>query len=85
MLVGLFPIIFVATICRMAGKPKAPEKVKSYMLRVRMTEAERSLVEEAARLKSLEVSTWVRFEVVALARKLLSKKPQVKKGAGGGT
>ena len=57
----------------MAGKPKKPEQVKTYMLRVRMTEAERALLEEAARTKSLETSTWARSELVALARKLLGK------------
>jgi uncharacterized protein (DUF1778 family) len=65
---------FVATIDRMAGKPKDPEKVKNNTLRVRLTEAERKLVDEAAQKKSLETSTWVRSEIVALARKLLSKK-----------
>jgi hypothetical protein len=58
----------------MAGKPKKPEQVKSYMLRVRMTEAERALLEEAAKSKSLETSTWARSELVALARKLLARK-----------
>ena len=57
----------------MAGKPKRPDQVKSYMLRVRMTEAERALVEEAARARSLETSTWARSELVALARKTLRK------------
>jgi uncharacterized protein (DUF1778 family) len=55
----------------MAGKPKKLDQVKTYMLRVRMTEAERALLEEAARTKSLETSTWARSELVALARKIL--------------
>jgi len=58
----------------MAGKPKKPEQVKTYMLRVRMTEEERALLEEAARHKSLETSTWARSELVALARKILGWK-----------
>jgi uncharacterized protein (DUF1778 family) len=58
----------------MAGKPKKPEQVKTYMLRVRMTEAERDLIEEAARVRSLETSTWARSELVALARKMLAKR-----------
>jgi hypothetical protein len=58
----------------MAGKPKAPARVKSYTLRIRMTEAERVLVEDAARLKSLETSTWARMELVALARRIAAKK-----------
>jgi uncharacterized protein (DUF1778 family) len=52
----------------MAGKPKAPELVKTYMLRIRMTDADRELIEAAARLRSLETSTWARSELVALAR-----------------
>lgn len=61
----------------MAGKPKKPEQVKSYTLRVRMTEAERTLLEEAARVKSLETSTWARFELVRLANasRKRAKKP----------
>jgi uncharacterized protein (DUF1778 family) len=51
-------------------KPKAEKK--TFMLRIRMTEEERKLLEEAAKLKSLETSTWARSELVALARALLS-------------
>lgn len=58
----------------MAGKPKNPEQLKTYTLRVRMTEAERALLEEAAKAKSLETSTWVRSELLGLARKVLGKK-----------
>jgi hypothetical protein len=59
---------------RMAGKPKKPEAVKKYMLRVRMTEGERALIEHAAQMKSLETSTWARSELVALAKKLAGRK-----------
>jgi hypothetical protein len=56
----------------MAGRHKKPEsEAKSYMLRIRMTESERKLLEEAAKSRSLETSTWARSELVALARKLL--------------
>ncbi len=59
----------------MAGRRKKPEgEAKTYMLRIRMTEAERVLLEEAAKVKSLETSTWARSELVGLARKLLAKK-----------
>jgi hypothetical protein len=58
----------------MAGKPKNPEQRKVYMLRIRMTEADRKLLEDAARLKSLEMSSWARSELIALARKIISKK-----------
>jgi len=58
----------------MAGRRKKPEgEAKTYMLRIRMTEVERALLEEAAKVKSLETSTWARSELVALARKLLRK------------
>lgn len=57
----------------MSGKPKRPEQLKSYTLRVRMTEAERALLAEAAKSKSLETSTWARSELVALARRLLKQ------------
>jgi uncharacterized protein (DUF1778 family) len=58
------------------GRNKKPKpEAKTYMLRIRMTEEERALLEEAAKTKSLETSTWARSELVALARKLVAKKP----------
>jgi len=44
------------------------------MLRIRMTEEERGLLDQAAKVKSLQLSSWARSELVALARKLLGKK-----------
>ena len=64
----------VATIVRMAGKPKKPEDVKTFMLRVRMTEDEHALLEQAAKTLSLGVSPWVRSEMVKLARRVLGAK-----------
>jgi len=58
----------------MGGQPKDPKHVKKYTLRVRMTDADRQLLEEAARSKSLETSTWARSELVALARRTVDKK-----------
>jgi hypothetical protein len=59
----------------MAGRHNKPDsEAKSYMLRIRMTEAERKLLEEAAKSKSLETSTWARSELVALAKKLLVRR-----------
>ena len=58
----------------MAGKPKKPDQVKKYMLRVRMTEEEHTLLEEASKTLSLGVSSWARSELVKLARKILGKK-----------
>ena len=60
----------------MAGrKPKPKAEAMSYMLRIRMTEEDRALLEEAAKARSLETSTWARSELVALARKFLGRKP----------
>jgi uncharacterized protein (DUF1778 family) len=56
-------------------RPRKPTgEVKEYMLRVRMTQEERDLLEEAAKLKSLQLSSWVRSEMLALARKVLAGK-----------
>jgi uncharacterized protein (DUF1778 family) len=43
------------------------------MLRIRMTEEERTLLDEAARVKSLQLSSWARSELIALARKILKR------------
>jgi hypothetical protein len=59
----------------MVGRQKKPKsEAKSYMLRIRMTEADRALLEEAAKSKSLETSTWARAELVTLAKRLLGRK-----------
>ena len=59
----------------MAGRPKKAEsEVKTYLLRIRMTEEDRRLLDEAARVKSLQLSSWARSELLALARKVLGKK-----------
>lgn len=59
----------------MAGRHKKTDsEAKSYMLRIRMKEADRKLLEDAAKVKSLETSTWARSELVALARKVLASK-----------
>lgn len=59
----------------MPGRHKKPDsQAKSYMLRIRMTQDERALLEAAANSKSLETSTWARSELVTLAKKMLAKK-----------
>jgi hypothetical protein len=58
----------------MAGRQKKPEsEARSYMLRIRMTDAERALLVEAARARSLETSSWARSELVRLAKRLLKR------------
>jgi hypothetical protein len=56
------------------AEPSKKRATKEYMLRIRMTEADRELLEEAARYKSLKLSSWARSELVALARRSLGKK-----------
>ena len=58
----------------MAGKPKKPGEAKEYTLRVRMTDADRELLEQAAAVKRLKLSSWVRSEMVALAQRVLAGK-----------
>lgn len=56
----------------MVGRPKkAVSQARSNVLRIRLTAAERALLEEAARVRGLETSTWARFELLAWARRLL--------------
>ena len=58
----------------MAGRlPKPKNEAKTYMLRIRMTEEERRILEEAANAKSLDTSSWARSELVSLAKKILAK------------
>jgi hypothetical protein len=57
------------------ARPKKPmAEAKSYMLRIRMTESERKIIEEAANSRSLETSTWARSELITLAKRLIAKK-----------
>ena len=59
----------------MAGRHKKPEdQAKTYMLRIRMTEDDRKVLEEAARSRSLETSTWARSELISIARRVLNRK-----------
>ena len=55
----------------MARPRKATGETRDNVLRVRLTEAERRALDEAAKSKGLETSTWARSELVARARKLL--------------
>jgi uncharacterized protein (DUF1778 family) len=41
------------------------------MLRIRMTEEERQVLEEAARVLSLDTSSWARSELLTLARRVI--------------
>lgn len=60
---------------RMRGRPKKPKgEAKDQVLRIRLTDADRALLDEAARERSLDTSTWARSELITLARRTLAKK-----------
>ena len=59
----------------MAGRHKKLEgEAKSNTLRIRMTEGQRKTIDDAAKSRGLETSTWARMELLSLAKKLLGKK-----------
>ena len=59
----------------MRGRPKKPSgETKENVLRVRLTTEERKTLDNAAKAKSLETSTWARSELMLLAKTLLGKK-----------
>ena len=59
----------------MAGRPKKPEnESRENVLRIRLTDRERQALDEAAKVKGLETSTWARMELLLLSRRLLGAK-----------
>jgi len=58
---------------RMARPPKDKSERKEYDLRVPLTDAQRELVSEAARLEELDRAAWARAILVDAARKRLAK------------
>ncbi|MGD0767451.1 MAG: hypothetical protein ABSB42_04425 [Tepidisphaeraceae bacterium] len=57
----------------MARPKKTAGQAKTNMLRIRLTEDERKTIDRAAASKSLETSTWARFELMTLAKRLAAK------------
>ncbi len=54
----------------MAGRKKKPEgEVRENVLRIRLTDEERALLDAAAKERVLETSTWARAELISLAKK----------------
>ncbi len=54
----------------MRGRPKKPEgERRNNILRVRLTDDERRLLDQVAQGKALDTSSWARAELVALAKK----------------
>jgi hypothetical protein len=59
----------------MRGRPKKPEgEVRENVLRIRLTDEERAALDEAARARHLDTSTWARAELLALALALATPK-----------
>lgn len=57
------------------ARPKKPvDDVRENVLRIRLTDEERKLLDEAASAKTLDTSTWARSELLAIARKPTGKK-----------
>jgi uncharacterized protein (DUF1778 family) len=59
----------------MAGRPRKPQgQSRTKILRVRLSEGERETLDQAAHVVGLDTSTWLRHELLSLARKILAKK-----------
>ncbi len=59
------------------GRPPLPlEKKRQHDLRVRLTEAEREVIERAATHDGLATSTWVRHIILQAARERLDGRRQ---------
>jgi len=64
----------------MARPKKPPGEVRENVLRIRLTDDERELIDAAARAKSLDSSAWARSELLALARGLAGRKGKPRSG-----
>lgn len=70
----------------MAGRPKGPTgNARDNVLRIRLTDEERQLLDEAASAVTLDTSTWARSELIALAARIRSQgdQPNPPRPAGG--
>lgn len=55
----------------MAGRPKGPTgNARGNVLRIRLTDEERQLLDAAASEVTLDTSTWARSELLALAKRI---------------
>ena len=68
---SLNPVVFVGTISGMPRPRKKPGEARDAILQVRLTAAERKLLDDAARTRTLDTSAWVRMEVIAIAKRIL--------------
>ena len=52
------------------ARPKKPKgEQRENVLRIRLTEAERKVLDAAAASRTLDTSTWARAELIALAKR----------------
>jgi hypothetical protein len=59
------------------ARPRKPDgEARANVLRIRLTEEERTVIDATAKEKGLETSTYARMELLALARKNRPKKRQ---------
>lgn len=71
---NLISRFFMAIFKLMRGRPKKPEgETRENILRVRLNDRERELLDKAAKTKSLDTSSWARSELVILANKMIGK------------
>jgi uncharacterized protein (DUF1778 family) len=59
----------------MAGSPKKKleSQARENVLRIRLTEDERAMLDQVAATRTLDTSTWARSELIALAKKALEE------------
>jgi len=57
----------------MARPKKKPGTARTNTLRIRLTEEERKLLDQAAQVRGLDSSTWARSELLTLARKVIKE------------
>lgn len=61
--------IFCSYTLGMAGRPKKTEtNRRENVLRIRLTESERKIIDKAAKAKSLDASAWTRMILLEAAR-----------------
>ncbi len=62
-------------MCFMAGsrKKKLETQARENVLRIRLTEEERAMLDQVAETRTLDTSTWARSELIALAKKALEE------------
>ena len=54
---------------------ESPGETRENVLRIRLTEAEREALDEAASSRALDTSSWARSQLLAIARKVATREP----------